>query len=292
VIEQMRAASEVPFSAGTGAPKLKVPANACDSHMHIYDSRFPVAANATLRPPDAHVEDYRLLQQRIGTTRNVVVTPSTYGTDNRCTLEAMARIGSSARGVAVIDTSVSDAELKRLADLGVRGIRFNLSFGAAATVDMIEPLARRIHALGWHVQLLMPADQLVQIENLLLRLPVPIVFDHFGRIPPASVEHRGFGVILKLLGEGNAWVKLSGAYLRSTVGPPKFSDVSELARAFVRAAPERMLWGSDWPHVVASVGETAMPDDAELLDLLLEWAPDEATRRKILVDNPAALYGF
>ena len=260
--------------------------------MHIYDRRFPVAANATLRPPDAHVEDYRLLQQRIGTTRNVVVTPSTYGTDNRCTLEAMARIGSTARGVAVVDTSVSDAELKRLADLGVRGIRFNLSLSAVTTVDMIEPLARRIHALGWHVQLLMPADQLVQLENLLLRLPVPIVFDHFGRIPPAGTEHRAFGVILKLLDQGHAWVKLSGAYLRSTVGPPSYSDVSELARAFVRAAPERMLWGSDWPHVVASAGETAMPDDAELLDLLLDWAPDEATRRKILVDNPAELYGF
>jgi D-galactarolactone isomerase len=292
VIEQMRAASEVPFSAGTRAPKLKVPANACDCHMHIYDSRFPATANATLRPPDAHVEDYRLLQQRIGTTRNVVVTPSTYGTDNRCTLEAMARIGSSARGVAVVDTSVPDAELKRLAHLGVRGIRFNLSLSAVTTVDMIEALARRIHGLGWHVQLLMPADQLVQLENLLLQLPVSIVFDHFGRIPPASVEHHAFGVILKLLDQGNAWVKLSGAYLRSTVGPPSYSDMSELARAFVRAAPERMLWGSDWPHVVASAGETAMPDDAELFDLLLEWAPDEVTRRKILVDNPAELYGF
>ena len=209
MIEQMRAASEVPFSAGTRAPKLKVPANACDCHMHFYDRRFPAAANATLRPPDAHVEDYRLLQQRIGTTRNVVVTPSTYGTDNRCTLEAMARIGSTARGIAVVDTRVSDAELKRLADLGVRGIRVNLSLSAVTTVDMIEPLARRIHGLGWHVQLLMPADHLVQLENLLLRLPVPIVFDHFGRIPPASVEHRAFGVILKLLDQGNAWVKLS-----------------------------------------------------------------------------------
>jgi D-galactarolactone isomerase len=283
---------KVPFSAGKRAPKLKAPVNACDCHMHIYDSRFSVAADAVLRPPDARVEDYRLLQQRIGTTRCVVVTPSTYGTDNRCTLDAMSQIGPTARGIAVVDTRVSDAELKRLADVGVRGIRFNLSLSAVATVDMIEPLARRIHDLGWHVQLLMPADRLVQLENLLLRLPVPIVFDHFGRIPPASGEHRAFGVILKLLAQGHAWVKLSGAYLRSTVGPPSDSDVSELARAFVRAAPERMLWGSDWPHAVASSGETAMPDDAELLDLLLDWVPDETTRRKILVDNPAELYGF
>jgi D-galactarolactone isomerase len=283
---------KVPFSAGTRAPKLKAPANACDCHMHIYDSRFPVAADAVLRPPDARVEDYRLLQQRIGTTRCVVVTPSTYGTDNRCTLDAMSQIGPTARGIAVVDTRVSDAELKRLADVGVRGIRFNLSLSAVATVDMIEPLARRIRGLGLHVQLLMPADRLVQLENLLLRLPVPIVFDHFGRIPPASAEHRAFGVILKLLYQGHAWVKLSGAYLRSTVGPPSYADASELARAFVQAAPERMLWGSDWPHAVASTGETVMPDDAELLDLLLDWAPDEATWRRILIDNPAKLYGF
>jgi hypothetical protein len=136
-------AQQVPYSAGTEAPKLKAPANACDCHMHIYDAKYPTAPSATLKPPDALVADYKLLQKRIGTTRNVVVTPSTYGTDNRVALDAMAQIGATARGVAVVDTSVADAELKRMNDLGIRGIRFNLVQAGATTTEMIEPLSRR-----------------------------------------------------------------------------------------------------------------------------------------------------
>ena len=153
-----RSAEPVPYSSGTEAPKLKAPANACDCHMHIYDSRFPVAPTATLRPPDASVGDYRMLQKRIGTARNVVVQPSTYGTDNRCTLDAVAQIGPKARAVAVVDTTVSDAELQRLAGLGVRGIRFNLVQAGATTIDMLEPLAKRVNDLGWHVQIHMPVS--------------------------------------------------------------------------------------------------------------------------------------
>src|SRR5258708_24465738 len=173
----------VPFSSGTAAPHLKAPANACDCHMHFYDDRFPAAANATLRPPNSTVDDYRKLQHRIGTSRTVIVTPSTYGTDNRPSLEAAAKLGSSARVVAVVDDTVTDAELKRLAGLGVRGIRFNLVQKGATSLEMVEPLARRVHDLGWHVQIHMLGDQIVQIEDLLLRLPTPIVFDHLGRVP-------------------------------------------------------------------------------------------------------------
>src|SRR6266446_3964939 len=176
-LREAQAQHQVRYSAGTAAATLKAPANACDCHMHIYDSRFPVAANATLRPPDALVPDYKLLQKRIGTTRNVVVTPSTYGTDNSATLDAMAKIGPSARGVAVVDTSVSDAELKRLNDLGVRGIRFNLVQAGATTVEMLEPLSKRVNDVGWHVQLNLKPELLVQIEDLLLRSPSPHVFD-------------------------------------------------------------------------------------------------------------------
>ena len=202
----------VPWSAGTEPPKLKAPPNACDCHMHIYDSRFPVAPNAKLKPPDATVDAYRLLQKRIGTTRNVVVTPSTYGTDNACTLDAMAKIGASARGVAVVDTSVADAELKRLNDLGIRGIRFNLVQSGATTVDMIEPLSKRVNDLGWHVQIHMLADQIVGIADILKRLPSPIVFDHRARIPePTGVDHPAFALVLNLLDKGRTWVKLSGA---------------------------------------------------------------------------------
>ena len=289
-IGRSRGEQAVPYSSGTEAPQLKAPANACDCHMHIYDSRFPVAPTATLRPPDAHASDYRLLQQRIGTTRNVVVQPSTYGTDNRCTLDALSQLGGTARAVAVVDTTVSDAELKRLDGLGVRGIRFNLVQAGATTIEMVEPLSARVAPLGWHVQIHMLGDQIAQIEDLLLRLPSPIVLDHLGRIPPAAgVQHPAFRVIGKLLDKGNTWVKLSGAYQDSKVGPPTYSDVSALAQAYVRAAPERMVWATDWPHPTA---KTVKPDDAVLLDLLLVWAPDERTRHRILVENPEMLYGF
>ena len=281
----------VPWSTGTELPKLKAPPNACDCHMHIYDSRFPVAPNAKLRPPDATVDDYRRLQKRIGTTRNVVVNPSTYGTDNSCTLDAMAKIGATARGVAVVDTSVADAELKRLNQLGIRGIRFNLVQSGATTVDMIEPLSKRVNDLGWHVQIHMLGDQIVEIADVLKRLPSPIVFDHRARIPePAGVDHPAFALVRSLLDNGRTWVKLSGAYMDTKVGPPTYADTSAVARAFVKAAPERMVWASDWPHPTEKAD--SKPDDAVLFDLLADWAPDEATRNRILVDNPAALYGF
>jgi predicted TIM-barrel fold metal-dependent hydrolase len=151
--------------------------------MHIYDSRFPVSPTAKLRPADATVDDYRLFQKRIGTMRNVVVTPSTYGTDNSCTLDAMAKLGPSARGVAVVDTSVTDSELKRLNDLGIRGIRFNLVQSGATTIDMLEPLSKRVNDLGWHVQIHMLGEHIVENADLLQRLPSPIVFDHLGRVP-------------------------------------------------------------------------------------------------------------
>ena len=281
---------QVPYSSGTELPKLKAPPNACDCHMHIYDSGFPAAPTATLKPPDALVRDYLLLQRRIGTTRVVVVTPSTYGTDNRCTVDAIGKFGASARGVAVVDTSVSDEELKRLADAGVRGIRFNLTIGAVTTPDMIEPLSKRIAHLGWHVQLNIAPKQLLEMQDRLQRLPTPIVFDHLARIPlPAGVDDPAFGAVATLIDQGRAWVKLSGAYIGSKVGPPTYADASKVAEAYVKLAPERVVWGSDWPHPTE---QKEKPDDAVLFDLLATWASDEATRKKILVDNPAALYGF
>jgi D-galactarolactone isomerase len=282
-------AQPVPYSTGTEPPKLKAPANACDCHMHIYDAKYPIAPTATLKPSDATVADYKLLQRRIGTTRNVVVTPSTYGTDNRITLDAIAQIGPTARGVAVVDTSIADAELKRMNDLGIRGIRFNLVQAGATTVDMVEPLSKRVNDLGWHLQIHMKGEQIAAIEDLLLRVPAPIVFDHLGRLAqPNALDTPGFRTISKLIDKGKTWVKLSGAYQDSKVGPPSYSDTVAIARAYIKATPERMVWGSDWPHPT----EKEKPDDAVLFDLLAEWAPDEATRTAILVQNPARLYGF
>lgn len=286
-----RAQQPAPWSSGTEPPKLKAPLNACDCHMHVYNSRFPVAPNAKLRPPDATTDDYRLLQKRIGTTRNVVVTPSTYGTDNSCSLDAIAKLGATARGVAVVDRSVTDAELKRLDSLGMRGIRFNLVQSGATTVDMLEPLSKRVNDLGWHVQIHMLGDQIVEVAELLQRLPSPIVFDHMARIPePAGVDHPAFALVMKLVEKGRTWVKLSGAYMDTKTGPPNYADVGEVARAYVKASPERMVWGSDWPHPTEKAD--AKPNDAVLFDLLADWAPQEATRNRILVDNPGALYRF
>jgi D-galactarolactone isomerase len=281
----------VPWSYGTEPAKLKAPRNACDCHMHIYDSRFPAAPNAMMRPPDASVDAHRLLQRRIGKARTVVVNPSTYGTDNSCTLDAMARFGAAARGVAVVDTGVTDAELKRLHDLGIRGIRFNLVQSGATTIYMLEPLSERVTVLGWHVQIHMQGHQIVEAADLLQRLPSPIVFDHLARIPqPAGVNHPAFGLVLNLLDSGRTWVKLSGAYMDTRTGPPTYADVGKVARAYVKAAPERMVWSSDWPHPTEH--SDAKPNDAILFDHLADWAPDEAIRNRILVDNPAGLYGF
>jgi D-galactarolactone isomerase len=286
-----RHSETVLWSMGTEPPKLKAPPNACDCHMHIYDSRFPAALTAKLRPGDATVDDYRRLQQRLGRTRNVVVTPSTYGTDNACTLDAMAKLGPSARGVAVVDMSVTNAELTRLHDLGIRGIRFNLVQSGATTIEMLEPLSKRVNDLGWHVQIHMLADAIVENADLFQRLPSPIVFDHMARIPqPAGIDHPAFALVLKMLDHGRTWVKLSGAYMETKVGPPGFADVSKVARAYVKAAPERMVWASDWPHPTEKPDSKS--DDAILFDRLPDWAPDDTIRNRILVDNPAALYGF
>lgn len=282
-------AQQVPWSSGTESPKLKAPANACDCHMHIYDAKYPTDPKATLKPADALVADYKLLQKRIGTSRNVVVTPSTYGTDNRVTLDAIAQIGPTARGVAVVDATVTDAELKRLNGLGIRGIRFNLVQAGATTAEMIEPLSRRVNDLGWHIQIHMKGEQIAGIEDLLLRVPSPIVFDHLGRLAqPNALDNPGFKTISKLIDKGRTWVKLSGAYQDTKVGPPTYSDTVAVARAYIKAAPERMVWASDWPHPT----EKDKPDDAVLFDLLAEWAPEEAMRTRILVQNPATLYGF
>jgi D-galactarolactone isomerase len=284
----------VPNSAGTRAPVLKPPANGCDCHMHIYDAeRFPPLRPGSRMQTNAGVAQYRLLQKRIGTTRTVVVTPAVYVTDNRVTLDAIAQLGPDSRGVAVIHPTVTDAELKALAQGGICGIRFTQFDPATATttIDMIEPLSKRVNALGWHVQIHMRADQIVDAVDLWPRLSSPIVFDHLGRLPhPAGGNHPAFGIIRRLIDRGRTWVKISGAYLDSKIGAPSYADAAEVARAYVKAAPERLVWGSDWPHPTESGAHK--PDDAVLLDLLAECTPDEATRRRILVDNPQTLYGF
>ena len=260
--------------------------------MHIFDPRFRPSPHWKHVPPDAPVATYRKLQARLGTSRAVVVQPSTFGIDNRCTLDALSKLGKDARGVVVIEPGISDSELQHMHALGVRGARVNFVTPqpwGATTAARLRETANRIASMGWHVQVFMAAEQIVEMAGVLERLPTPVVIDHLGPRPhPADRAHAASAVILKLLEGGRAAVKLSGAYMGTQVGAPTYADNARIARAYVMAAPDAVVWGSDWPHTT----ETEKPDDADLLDLLLDWAPDDATRRKILVDNPRSLYGF
>jgi predicted TIM-barrel fold metal-dependent hydrolase len=285
-------AQPVPNSSGSEPAKLKAPAGACDCHHHIYDAaRFPPPQPGARMLANARVEEYRLLQRRLGLSRNVVVTPAAYVVDNRVTLDAIAQLGPNARGVAVVHPDVTDAELKKLADGGIRGIRFALGDPATAstTIDMIEPLSKRVAALGWHVQINTEAEKIVAAEDLWNRLPCAIVFDHMGHVPqPAGLAHPVYGVVRRLVDKGRTWVKLSVTYDNTKDGPPGYADITKVAQAYAKAAPERMVWGSNWPHP----NETSKPDDALVFDLMAQWATDETTRNRILVQNPETLYGF
>jgi len=279
----------VPNSTGGAPPKLAAPAGAADCHIHIYDARYAHTGHLVA---DGTVADYRLLQKRVGVERVVIVTPRCYGTDNTVTTDAIRELGiDNARGVGVLRPTVTDAELKTLNDAGIRGIRFTVGDPntAVVSIDMIEPLAKRIAVHGWHIQLNMPCDKIVEHADMLRRLPTPIVFDHLGKPPvDQGVKHPSHAVILGLLDQRRAWVKISGAYMNTQVGPPTYADATRVAQALVKAAPERCVWGSDWPHP----GPKVKPDDAVLFDLLSVWAPDDATRHRILVTNPQDLYGF
>ena len=274
-------------------PKLEAPAGACDCHMHFYDTEdvYPLAPSAEFLPPPARVGDYRRLQARLGLERVVVVQPSSYGADNRCTMDALEALGSGvARAVVVVRPETPDTELQRLTDAGARGIRFHMLRAGVLPWDVLEPMAARVRAFGWHVQLQLDGRELPRRRALLERLPGTLVIDHVGKfLEPVPPEHEAFRCLLRLLESGRVWVKLSAVYETSLTGPPAYADVARLARALVKAAPERLVWASNWPHP-GQTGERR-PDDANLLDLLLDWA-DERTRRRILADNPAELYGF
>jgi D-galactarolactone isomerase len=278
------------WSSGTQPPSFKLPEGTVDCHMHIYDDRFPSAPGTELRPPNATVEQYRQIQSRLGMRRNVVVTPSTYGTDNRCLLDALKQFGAQARGVAVVDTSVTNAELARMNEAGVRAIRFNLSYPGATTVDMLGPLAARIAPLGWHIELVVQGAKLPALEKNLLALPCPLVIDHIAHVPqPGGLESEALKTARKLLERGNTWVTLSGPYVDTKSGAPQYADVAPVARALIEVAPERMVWGTDWPHPTQ---KSAKPDDAELVEVIAAWIGRSDWQQMIFASNPAKLYGF
>ena len=279
-------------AGNSGKPSLSASPGTCDTHIHIYGQQdvYPLAPTAQSVPPLAVARDYRAVQQRLGLKRMVVVQPSAYGFDNRCTLDAIKYFGNDARGVVVVDSVVSDAELQQLTDACVRGVRFFMFPGGVLPWDVLDEMAARVNEFGWHVQLQLDGRELPQHIDQLCRLPAKLVIDHTGKfIEPVPVSDPAFKMLLELVDRGRCWVKLAAPYETSKTGPPLYDDVGQLAKTLVKAAPQRMLWASNWPHPSALDN---LPDDAMLLDLLLEWVDNDLDRKRILVDNPAKLYGF
>lgn len=283
-----------PPMAVPNSPLLRCPKGATDSHVHVYGpiSRYPVAASRAFDVPDASPGDLCKVLDTLGIDRVVLVQPSGYGTNNERHLDALSEVGRPARMVAALRANVSDGELQRLDKAGVRGVRYTIGHAGAAPLDEMPVLARRIADLGWHVQLHVMSDAgrvpLEEMRQSLSELPVDVVLDHVGSVRPAEgTQQPGFRALLELLENGRCWVKLSAAY-RVAEAPP-YPEMLPFVEAMLSVNPERLLWGSDWPHVAF---KGSMPNTTDLLDQLLTWIPDERTQHKILVDNPARLYGF
>jgi D-galactarolactone isomerase len=263
--------------------------DACDCHVHIYDSAYPLAPSATFTPPPAPAGAYREVQRELGLARVVVVQPTGYGFDNRCTLAAVEQLGSGARAVAVVPAEAPEAELSRLHLAGVRGIRYMMLAGGLLPWSSLESTASSIAPLGWNINLQLDGRELPLHEAMLGRLPCRLVIDHIGKfLGPTRPDDEAFLALRRLLDKGNCWIKLSAPYESSRSGPPDYEDVALLVRTLARHYPDRCLWASNWPHPNVK----PEPSNARLLAWMLDGLEGEATRRRILVDNPAELYGF
>jgi len=294
--------SEPPRIAGPVArpkpPRVKPPAGAWDSHAHVFGpaGKFPYAPGRGYTPPDAPVEDYLKLLDHLGCARGLVVQGNAHGYDNSVVLDAIARFPQRLRGVAITDTRIAPATLRDWHQLGMRGLRFHLLKQKAGYVrgvglDVFEVFRRTMAELGWVMQIFCDGEVLPDVAPKLrdIARDMPVIVDHYGMVDAArGVEAPGFQTLLKLVGDGHAYVKVSAAYRVSTRFP-NYSDARALHEALLRANPERLMWGTDWPH--PSIAAEVMPDDGHLLDLFFDWTPDEAMRRMILVDTPQWLFG-
>jgi 2-pyrone-4,6-dicarboxylate lactonase len=276
-------------------PRLAFPPLSCDCHAHILGpaARHAYSPDRIYTPPDCLAPDYGAMLATLGVERAVLVQPSVYGTDNTVMLQALREAGPKFRGVAVVDWTIGEAALDALHADGVRGVRVNVvdvkDGKGALPIERLGDLASRIAPRGWHVELLAHVDALANLDRDLAGFPVDVVFGHLGYMPTGrGVEERGFQALVRLLEAGRAWVKLTGPYRISARAMPH-ADVLPFARALLGAAPQQVVWGSDWPHVMV---KGPMPNDGDLADLLLDWIPDEDQRRTVVVDNPARLYGF
>ena len=304
----MRAKQSLAKAAQPATPvNFDVPADACDCHTHIHGDpqQFPFFAGRVYTPETASPEEMAALHRALHVKRVVIVTPSVYGTDNSATLYGMKARGADARGVAVIDDKTPDSELDAMGEAGVRGIRLNLATGGsndpALARQRFQAALPRMASRNWHIQIYTNLAVIAAIKDLVLASPVPVVFDHFGGAQAAlGVMQPGFGDLVELVRSGKSYVKISGAY-RASTRAPDYPDAAPLAKALIAGNPERIVWGTDWPHPDSTTAPGRKPtdvtpllqiDDGALMNQLPVWAPEAATRKAILADNPARLYQF
>jgi len=285
--------STAPPDPNPRKPKFKPPALACDAHCHVFGpaAKFPYAADAPYWPPDAPFEDLQKLHKTLGIERAVIVHASCHGADMRVTLDGIARAQGQYRGTAIIDETYGERDFQKMHDGGIRGVRFNFvkHLGGRPDLAFFQRTVERVKAMGWHLILHLDAVDLVEFSDLFKKIPVPMVIDHMGRVKAGDgLDQQPFKVLLEWMKNDKFWVKICGAERVSSMGPP-FTDAVPFAQKLIAAAADRILWGTDWPH--PNVGKH-MPNDGDLVDLFAQMAPAAALQQKILVDNPARLYGF
>ena len=271
-------------------PRFKLPPGACDAHCHVFGpaAKFPYAPNRRYTPDDAPKEALAALHAHLGIERAVIVQASCHGSDNAAMLDAIASAPQHYRGVAIVDDNFGDGDFEALHRGGVRGVRFNFvrHLGGAPDMDVFWGVIDRIKGLSWHVVLHLDAPDVLSLSGMMRKLPLPFVIDHMARVPAAAgTDQPALRALLDLARLECCWIKVSGS---ERISMPPYDAAMPIAQAIVAASPERVLWGSDFPHPNA----THVCDEADLVDLVPRFAPDEAMRRKLLVDNPARLYGF
>jgi 2-pyrone-4,6-dicarboxylate lactonase len=276
------------------APKIAPPPKSCCTQAHVFgpSDRFPYSPGRGYTPPDAPVEAYLRLLDSLGLERGVIVHGSAHGSDNRASLDGIARAPDRLRGIAVIDPDAPDSELEMLAAGGMKGIRLSTMLVGAVGTDHLASLAERVKPFGWHIVLhVNDCNEFVALEPLIRDLPVPLMVDHLGRVRGGQgVDYPGFQALLRLLREtDHVWAKLSSWYRLSDTGAP-YDDITPIARALIEARTDRIVWGTNWPHPI--LWDYPMPNDADLFDQFMGWCGDDETRRRILVENPARLYEF
>ena len=284
------------FDRAPRRPAITLPAGATDCHAHVCGpaSRYAYFAGRIYTPGDALLADYQHMLAQLGVARAVLVQPSVYGTDNSAMLDTMRAAGTHFRGVAVVGDDISTGELQRMHDAGVRGVRVNIvdvKDRKAGTLPLpaLTHLALKVKPFGWHMEFLMHVDEFPELDKMLADFPVETVYGHLGYMKTdRGTADAGFQALLRMMQSGRAWVKLTAPY-RISMQPVPHADTDEYAHALIKAAPQQVIWGTDWPHVMV---KGVMPNDGDLADLLAAWIPDAATRRQVLVDNPARLYGF